>query len=220
MIRGRVNVAAAIKQNDYTNLLTDRSFKTSTLFKSILVNVRVPRYPVLSAGYYPASQFFIVNKDKVVENAYYVLNASTFYTYQLGAAQLNSSVIYNRFFNKATDTGFVSYKGLNYIINQNIIVNKLQLLGSFSINNQPEIYYYTTEAGIDYELLKFLRVGGSIKINKISKGERYFGHLARIAASFNKTAGIQVSYEKSYLPTTSETLFPVQTGRVSLFKTF
>lgn len=220
MYKGRLALTGTVKQNDYTNLLTNRTFKSSTIFKSIVANIRIPGYPVLSVGYYPGSQFFVVDKNTVTENAYYILNASAFYNYTAGDVQFSSTAIYNRFFNKATDSGFIAYQGINTILSQTMLYKKLQLMGGLSFNNQPEIHYYTAEAGADYELLKFFRLGGSLKYNKVNKGEKYTGYITRLSASINNKAGIQLSYERSYIPAVSETLFPVRTGRVSVFKTF
>jgi hypothetical protein len=219
-LQRKVNVTAMLRQNDFTNPLTDKTFKTTTVFKSLQLNVKVPRWPVINAGYYPGTQFYIVDNNTVRENVYYILNGSALYAYKFKDIDMNSSFIYNRYFNQATDSGFVLYKGINYIFSQAVTLSKLQMEGSYSFNRQSELNYYTLDANGDYSLKKFLRIGGGIKYNHVQGGENYWGQSIRLSADFKKLGGIQLHYEKSYLPTIQQTLYPVEIGRVSWYKFF
>ncbi len=216
----KVNVTAMLRQNDFTNPLTDKTFKTSTVFKSLQVNIKVPHWPVINAGYYPGSQFYIVDNNTVRENVYYILNGSALYAYKFKAIDMNSSFIYNRYFNQATDSGFVLYKGINYIFSQAVTLSKLQLEGSYSFNRQSELNYYTLDANGDYSIKKFLRIGGGVKYNHVLGAQNYWGQSIRLSTDFKKLGGIQLHYEKSYLPTIQQTLYPVEIGRVSYYKFF
>ncbi len=219
-LKQKIKVTAMLRQNDFTNPLTNKTFKTSTVFKTLQLNIRVPHWPVVSAGYYPGSQFYIVDNRTVRENAYYILNGSVLHAYRFKDFAMNSSFIYNRYFNKATDSGFVFYKGSNYILAQSVLLNKLQMQGSYSYNKQTELQYYTLDANGDYELHKFLRLGAGVKYNRVKSGQGYWGQALRLSADFKKLGGIQLHYEKSYLPTIQQTLYPVEIGRVSWYKIF
>lgn len=219
-LKRKINVTAMLRQNDFTNPLTNKTFKTSTVFKTVQLNIRVPHWPVVSAGYYPGSQFYIVDNRIVRENAYYILNGSVLHNYRFKDVSMNSSFIYNRYFNKATDSGFVFYKGMNYILAQSVLLNKLQMQGSYSHNKQTELEYYTLDGNGDYELRKFLRLGAGVKYNQVKGGQSYWGQSLRLSADLKKLGGIQLHYEKSYLPTIRQTLYPVEMGRVSWYKNF
>ena len=219
-LKRKINVTAMLRQNDFTNPLTNKTFKTSTVFKTVQLNIRVPHWPVVSAGYYPGSQFYIVDNRIVRENAYYILNGSVLHTYRFKDVSMNSSFIYNRYFNKATDSGFVFYKGMNYILAQSVLLKKLQMQGSYSYNKQTELEYYTLDGNGDYELRKFLRLGAGVKYNQVKGGQSYWGQSLRLSADLKKLGGIQLHYEKSYLPTIRQTLYPVEMGRVSWYKNF
>lgn len=220
LLKRKINVTAMLRQNDFTNPLTNKTFKTTTVFKSLQLNVKVPRWPVINAGYYPGTQFYIVDNNTVTENAYYILNGAALYAYRYKDIAMNSSFIYNRYFNQATDSGFVLYKGVNYILSQAVTVNKLQLEANYSYNKQFELNYYTLDANGDYSLKKFLRIGGGIKYNHVLSGKNYWGQSVRVSANFKKFGGLQLHYEKSYLPTIQQTLYPVEIGRVSWYKIF
>jgi len=219
-LKRKINLTAMLRQNDFTNPLTNKTFKTTTVFKSLLLNVKVPHWPVINAGYYPGTQFYIVDNNTVRENAYYILNGSLLYPYKYRDISMNSSFVYNRYFNQATDSGFVLYKGVNYILSQSLLINKLQVEGSYSYNKQSELNYYTLDANGDYSLKKFLRIGGGVKYNHVLSGQDYWGESVRLSADFKKLGGLQLHYEKSYLPTIQQTLYPVEIGRVSWYKFF
>ncbi|MCP9751253.1 hypothetical protein, partial [Ferruginibacter sp. HRS2-29] len=63
----RLGITAMLRRNDFTNPFTEKTFKTSTTFTSLLLNLRIPKYPVLSLGYYPGTQFYVIDKDRIRE---------------------------------------------------------------------------------------------------------------------------------------------------------
>lgn len=220
LLKQKINVTAMLRQNDFTNPLAQSTFKTTTVFKSVQLNVKVPHWPVINAGYYPGSQFYIVDDNTVRENVYYILNGSLIYPYTYKDISMSSAVMYNRFFNQSTDTGFVYYKGINYTISQSIFLKKLQLQGSYAYNQQAALNFYTLDANGDYSIKEIFKIGGGVKYNHVQSGEDYWGQAMRVSANFKQWGGLQLSYEKSYLPTIQQTLYPVEIGRVSWYKFF
>ncbi len=218
--KNRVSVTGMLRRNDFTNPFTDKTYKTSTVFKSVLLNIRFPKYPAVSIGYYPGTQLYVVNKELIRENAYYILNASAVYGYHVNNIGMNSSIVYNQYYNQSTDSGFVLYKGLNYYISQSVFLNKLQIQGAYSVTKQPELKYYTLESSADYAIRPFLKIGAGAKFNHVNSGADYWGERLMVSADFKKLGGLQIQYEKSYLPTLNQTLYPVEIGRISWYKIF
>lgn len=219
-LKSKIGITGMLRRNDFTNPFTEKTFKTSTVFKSVLVNVRFPKYPSLSFGYYPGSQLYIVDKETIRENAYYILNGSLVYSYFVKGIGMNTSLVYNRYMNKASDSGFVLYKGVNYYAAQTFFLKRLQLQGGYSYTKQPELKYYTLESSADYSLRKVFKFGAGIKYNKVYGSSKYWGDRLMIGTDLKKLGMFQFQYEKSYLPTISQTLYPVETGRVSWYKSF
>ena len=91
----KVTLTGMLRRNDFTNPFTDKTYKTSTIFKSVLLNIRFPKYPSVSIGYYPGTQLYLVNKEKIRESAYYILNGSAVYSYIIKGLSMNSSFVYN-----------------------------------------------------------------------------------------------------------------------------
>ena len=219
-LNNKINLTGMLRQNDFTNPFTDKTYKTSTIFKSVLVSIRFPKYPSLSVGYYPGTQLYFIDKEKIRENAYYILNGSLVYSYFYNRIRMNSSIIYNRYFNKATDSGFVLNKGINYYALQTIFLKKMQLKAGYAFTSQQEISFYTFESAADYSIKSILKLGAGLKYNQVISGKVYIGQQVLINLNYKQLGGLTIQYEKSFLPTFSNTLIPIEMGRISWFKTF
>jgi hypothetical protein len=220
ILQDKINLIAMLRRNDFTNPFTEKTFKTSTLFKTFQVNIRFPRWPSLSVGYYPGSQLYVVDKEKIRENAYYILNGSLIYSYAAGNTRMISSLIYNSYRSKGTDSGFISYTGINYMASQTFLFSKMQIQSAYTYTDQERMQFYTLEGSIDYTITSRIRIGGGGKYNKVANGQSYWGSRVQMGIEFNNLGGFQLQYEKSYLPTIYQTLFAVEIGRISWFKYF
>ena len=218
--KNKITLTGMLRRNDFTNPFTDKTYKTSTVFKSVLLNIRFPKYPSVSIGYYPGTQLYLINKERIRESAYYILNGSVVYSYFIKGLSMNSSFVYNRYTNEATDSGFIAYKGVNYYASQTFLLRKLQLQGGYAYSKQPLLQFYTIESSADYSVKDWLRIGIGAKYNKIAGGNNYWGERMLLSVSLKQFGTVQLQYEKSYLPTINQTLYPVEIGRVSYYKNF
>jgi rRNA processing protein Gar1 len=219
-LKNKITLTGMLRRNDFTNPFTDKTYKTSTVFKSVLLNIRFPKYPSVSIGYYPGTQLYLVNKEKIRESAYYILNGSVVYSYKVRGISMNSSFVYNRYTNEATDSGFIAYKGVNYYGSQTLLLKKLQVQGGYAYSKQPQLQFYTIETSADYALRNWLSVGAGVKYNDISGGNNYWGERLLLSVGLKQFGTVQLQYDKSYLPTISQTLYPVEIGRISYYKNF
>jgi hypothetical protein len=115
-----------------------------------LFSINFPKYPTFNLGYYPGTQLYVVNKERIRENVYYILTASSVYSYYYNETGMTSSVVYNKYFNQATDSGFIFYNGINWYASQTIMFKKLQMQGGFTYNKQPGLEYNTLDISCDY----------------------------------------------------------------------
>jgi hypothetical protein len=219
-LKNKVNITGIIRKNDFVNPFTEKTFRTSTVFSSVQVSVRMPRWPSLSIGYYPGSQLYIIDRNRVRENVYYILNGTVVHQYKFFGLRMVSSAIYNNYTARGTDSGFINYSGKNYMLSQSFTGIKLQLQGNFIYTDQQELNFYTAEGNASYSIAQSLRLGGGVKYNKIISGNTYWGGTGQLMIDIKKTGSLQLQYEKSFLPTLQQTLFPVEVGRVTWFKNF
>ena len=216
----RITLTGIIRRNDFTNPFTDKTYKTSTIFKSVLLNVRFKKMPILNLGYYPGTQLYMADNKKIRESAYYILNGSVIYSYILKGLLYNSMAVYNKYTSEATDSGFVAYQGLNIYLSQSIRFSKLFLQGGYAYTRQSQLQYSTFEALGDFEIKKWLHISSGLKFNKIITGKAYWGETLQLRIEHKKIGGLQLQYEKNYLPTLTQDLSPVEIGRVGYFRRF
>lgn len=216
----RITITGMIRRNDFTNPFTDKTYKTSTIFKSALLNVRLKKMPILNLGYYPGTQLYMADNKTIRESAYYILNGSVSYSYILKGLQYNSLAVYNKYTSEATDSGFVAYQGVNIYLSQSIRFSKLLFQGGYAYTRQSLLQYSTFEAVGDYAIKKWLHISNGLKFNKIISGNSYWGESLQLRVEHKKLGGLQLQYEKTYLPTITQNLSPVEIGRVGYFRRF
>jgi hypothetical protein len=218
--KDRVNFTGILRRNDFVNPFTEKTFKTTTVFSSVQLSVRFPKWPSLSIGYYPGSQLYIIDRNRVRENVYYILNGTVVHQYKLSGLRMISSAIYNNYTTKGTDSGFINYSGKNYMLSQSVAGRKVQLQGNFIYTDQQELRFYTAESNADYSISTMFRLGAGIKYNKVVAGNTYWGGTGQLMVDIKRIGNLQLQYEKSFLPTIQQTLFPVEVGRLTWFKNF
>lgn len=216
----RLGLTGMLRRNDFANPFTEKTYKSSTIFKSMILNLRVPKYPSISIGYFPGTQLYVVDKETLRESAYYLVNGSMNYSYFYKGINMNTSLVYNRYFNQATDSGFLSYKGISYYAMQTIFLKKFQLQTGYAYNFQPGLKYTTIEGAADYSLNRILKIGLGTKYNKVTAGNHYWGQRIQLLTEIGRLGRLQFQYEKSYLPTIGHSLYAVEIGRVSWYKYF
>jgi hypothetical protein len=219
-LKRKLSVTGMLRQNDFTNPFTEKSYRTSTLFKSLQVSFRAPKLPSVSLGYYPGTQLYFIDKEKIRENAYYIFNTSISTNYFVKGRGMNTSFFMNRYFNKATDTGFVLNKGLNYYAMQTIFLTNFLIRTGYAYTKQEQLSFYTLESAVDVTLKTFLKAGGGIKVNKVFTGSKYFGCQFFLSAETKLFGNIMIQYDRTFYPTLKNTMIPLEIGRVSWHKTF
>ncbi len=219
-LNGKVGMTLMLRQNDFTNPYLEKTYKTSTVFKTVQIRVQVPHWPVLNAGYYPGTQLYVVDGTKMRESVYYIFNGSLMHTYALGRGRGVSTLVFNRYFNQSTDSGFVAYKGTNYLFSQNFFFGGLQLKAGGAYTDQQELRYSTAEGGLNFSVSKTVRLGAGGKYNKVVKGGSYWGSRFDVVIALHSLGNFQLQYEKSYLPTIQHSLYATELGRVSWYKYF
>jgi len=220
LLKNKIGVTLMIRSNDFTNPFAEQTYKTNTVFKSIIVNVRIPKYPFVSVGYYPGTQIYLVNNEKINETAYYILNGSLAYNYSFRQINMNSSFIYNRYFNQATDSGFILYRGISCYASQRVFFKKLQLQAGYSYTKQSLIEYSTTELSAEYAIKSWLKFGAGAKYNQPVSNIALWGGKALLKIDVKKLGSFHFQYDKSYLPTVNQALYPIETGRITWYKYF
>lgn len=218
--KDRITVTGMLRRNDFTNPFTDKTYKTSTVFKSMQLHVRFRKFPTVSVGYFPGTQLYIVDNEKIRESAYYILNGTAGYSYAVKGLLMNSTVVYNKYTQEATDSGFMAYQGISYYLSHAVRIRNWQFQVGYAYTRQSPLEYSTIESMADIRLKDWLSAGAGIKYNNVAGGAEYWGKSMQLKADFKKWGGVQLQYEKMFFPTLQKTLAPVEIGRVGYYRMF
>ncbi|MBS1973607.1 MAG: hypothetical protein JST13_04600 [Bacteroidetes bacterium] len=221
LFKRRLTIFSAVQQNEYNNPFVATSYKTSSILASFQATLRIKKWPFLSMGYFPSYQLTKIGNDNFTENRYYTLEANAGYYYQLHSVQLASYVVFTRFYNSGSDSGFVYFNSRNILISQTAAIKNFsfQLDGSLSANIGYDIY--TVENKDQVNLGRRLSIGAGVKLIKQTLIERLlWGYSGNIRFGIAKLGDIQLMFDKGYLPGLQRNLVTNNMGRLTYFKTF
>ncbi|MBL7728020.1 MAG: hypothetical protein JNM68_10055, partial [Dinghuibacter sp.] len=216
----RLTLDAGIRKNDFTNPLIYPGIASKTVFKTIQLSVRVPKYPFISLGYYPSSQLTVLNNNLLAENQYNTFSAVAGYTYRVKKTSLSTNMVYLKFFNTSADTGFIYYNAESYTASQFLFLENIQLQSGLTITKQRNLNMLTLEQSANIQARKWLSFTAGIKYNRVNGEQTLWGGTAGLGLMLGKLGVIQAAYDKSYLPGTDRNLLPADMGRVTFFRTF
>jgi hypothetical protein len=220
-LKRKVAIEASVRKNDFVSPIAAPSFNNQTVFKSFQASVRVPKYPFVTVGYYPSSQITVSNNNILVESQYNTLNAMMSHTYVLkNGVSMNTNAVFTKFYNTGSDTGFIYFNASSYSINQSIFLDKFQLLTGINYTNQSQLQLFTFEQGLQYQLKNTISIIGGIKWTKENTTRNLFGAKAGMNIQLKKIGVLQMNYEKTYLPSFSRMLIPVDMGQINFYREF
>lgn len=216
----KIVLTAMLRQNDFLNPFAEQTFKTTSVFKTFLLKVRFPKLPQLSVGYYPGTQYFMNDEKRLFQNAYYILNGTLNYSFTTARWGMNSMIYVNRYFNKATDTGFTYYQGNDYFASHTIYNRAFSVQGSYNLHDQPDMRFATLKIAGEFNIGNVLRLGAGLDYNQVKNGSSYIGQSASISATLGKIATVRAQYSKRFMPGFDNNLLPYEYGSIGVTKRF
>jgi hypothetical protein len=219
--RRQLNITGSIRTNDFTNPLVNASYKSSTVFKSIQATLRIPKWPILSVGYFPSSQIMKLNDNQFEENLFYTLTASASQVCRFHGISMISTLLYTQFYNKITDTNFVYFNTRNWMLSQHAFIGRLswELQLSAAINTAYALYVIDNKA--DYIITHWLSLGAGIKYNKQTVYNiLQWGYSGDAAIKVPKLGEFRFQADKGFIPGNNKQLVEYKTGRLTYLKTF
>jgi len=211
--------SASVKKNDFTTPYAVNNYKSQTIFYSLLVSLRLPKWPVFTAGFMPYSQLTVIN-GQIVENRFYTLMGSANYAYRFKGLFMSSSAVYTRYFNSSNQTGFILYNAQSWFFNHSVMLKQFTLNGSASITHSPGYYLFSAGPGVQWKVCKTLSVGAGAKYNNLNNVNKPLGYNGNMDWQIGRPGRINISYERGYLPGQDNHLFRNDWGRATYTKNF
>lgn len=220
-LKRRLMVSASLRTNDFVNPYVGNNYKSSTVFKSLQASLRLKKWPIITAGYYPSSQLIKLADGQYTENLFYTLIGTVNHTYKYHSTIMNSALVYSRFYNKPTDTGFVYFNTTNILLSQQVFLNKLTVQFNASSSRNTDYRLYILEANGQYKIKTWLSVGAGVKYNtQPNYNVTMFGYASNATISIKQLGEIQFLVDKGFIPGANKQLVPNNIGRLSYFKIF
>ncbi|MFT4017231.1 MAG: hypothetical protein QM668_09740 [Agriterribacter sp.] len=195
----QLRILASARKNDYSNPYVIQQYNSNAVFSSLSVTFRRRNYPSLTVGYMPASQYTIVNNE-VVENKYQTLNATLSHGFRIGRMNASSILMYNKFYNRGSDSGFLYYNAnYFYTANQFIFPSFMANVGySRTANNQYALD--VMDGGLTLTSFRKIQFGIGVKINQYNNNEVRAGGYGNLRINIKSLGDITCWYESGYLP--------------------
>jgi hypothetical protein len=214
-------VTGSVKTNDFINPLLSTSYTSKAVFASLQASLRLKKWPVLVFSYSPSAQLIKLSNDQWQENLFYLMTATASESYKVQHVSLVSMVMYTKFYNRITDTGFVYFNTSNFFMSHTAMIGRLtlQLQGSMASNASYSLY--VLDGSADYRLLKWLSVGGGTKYNDQTVYKiRQWGYSTEATMRVPKVGDIRVMWDKGFIPGNNKQLVPNNLGRITYSKIF
>ncbi|MBO9566688.1 MAG: hypothetical protein J7621_28200 [Niastella sp.] len=215
----KLRIMASLRKNEFTNPFLPQDYKSNTVFKSLTATFKMRKWPVITLGYQPMSQLTALD-SLVIENRFQVLNASAYHLYKINNLRMASTVVLNKFYNSASDTGFVYYNATNVFWAQQFFFKAFttQIAVSYSSNSGYQLV--VMDGGIQLNLTKLGSLGFGTKINVLNDNIVKAGGYLNATIRVYRQDFITLSYDRGYLPGFNKGLIRNEMGTVQFVKAF
>lgn len=219
--RQQLTFSVGIRKNDFTTNYQQTNYQSNTVFKSIQATLRMKKWPVLTAGYFPSSQITRLSDDSYAENLFYTLvgTASHFYNYK--GMMMSTVLSYTQFYNKQTDSNFLYFNSRNMLLNQTVFAGKFVINGGGSFATNPEYNLYGADGNVQYKMRTWLEIGGGIKCNyQTIHNLTQIGYSSNVRITIPLLGEISAMAERAFIPGMEKRLVSSNNGRLTYTKTF
>ena len=217
-----INIKAGIRKNnfEYDGI---ENLSGNNVLKTAQISFRKAKYPTVFAGYYPSSQLMLTPDSNIFRINFQTFTGTVAHNYRFKKIWMNSMVVYSRFYNSSTDTGFLFYNATSLMLQQTVHLGRFSLQGGYTNSMQSSSHLQTGEFTLTHNGVKGLTIEAGGKYNVISgkSEDKILGYHGRLSYTYKKLGTIMLSYDNSVLPVWGqERLMPVSTGNLKLIRQF
>jgi hypothetical protein len=218
-LKRKLRITASLRSSEFTNPYIIQDYKSNTVFKSISAVFRMRKWPVISVGYIPMSQFSVIGQQ-VMESRFQTLTASMNHIYKIGDRQAFTTIVYNRFFNGSTDTGFIYFNATNFYLSQTMVFRLFTASLGIADSKSNQYNLISEEISVRIPVTKKIVIGMGTKIYNLNKQETNIGGKFSVETALTKKDRIGINYDKSYLPGTGKQLVNNEMGNIHYSRYF
>lgn len=195
----QLRINAGVRKNDYENPLIGQNYKSNTIFKTLQATFKKRRWPSLSVGYIPSSQYVIVD-SLVYESRYQTLTTNINHSYKIGIASALTNAFYSKFYNSGSDSGFVYFNAQHVSIYQQLMFLKHSGTLGVTITRSSQFTLSVYQIGAGTVLRKRIHLEFGTKINRLDNDIIKVGVYGRSQVRLPFVGDISLWYDDGYLP--------------------
>jgi hypothetical protein len=215
----QVRLSASLRKNEYSNPLIVQNYNTNTLFKSASAAIRIRRWPMLTIGYQPMSQYTKAGNE-VVENRFQTMNANLYHGYAIKQLRMATTMMLNRFYNTSRDTGFVYYNAMNSYFMQNFFFAAFTANVGASFTKNDNYLLQVLDGYVEPNTWKWGSAGLGIKLHNMNRAIVKAGGYVNGNVRIGEHNIIYITYEHGYLPGIGGHLVQSDMGTLHYTRTF
>lgn len=215
----KLRIAGALRKNEFVNPFIVQHYKSNTIFKSISASLRMRKWPAITVAYQPMSQLTHVG-DHVAENRFQSLNATLYHLYKVSTVRTASTVMFNKFYNNSSDSGFIYYNATNFYWTQHFLFNSFTTHIGASHTKNSGYMLNVLDGGITPQFKKLGSVGAGVRVNSFNDEVIKVGGYVNANIKINKRDILFINYEHGYLPGLRGTLVMNEMATVQFTKIF
>ncbi len=155
-----------------------------------------------------------------MENQYNTLNVIANHSYKLAKTAMNTNMVFTKFYNNSSDTGFIYFNAESWNVNHSIFLSPFMLQSSAGLTMQKDLHLVTLEQLLSYQFKNIITLSASLKWNRLNRSETMYGGSAAMSVLVKKIGTFQFNYDKTFLPAYNRVLRPVDIGRMTFYKEF
>ncbi|MES1225516.1 MAG: hypothetical protein ABUT20_59100, partial [Bacteroidota bacterium] len=156
--------------------------------------------------------------NQTILNQFQTLNASANHVYKIGQQRASTSLVYTKFFNSSSDTGFIYYNSTNLFANHSLMFNRVTTGVSISHSYKPGYRFDVMEENFSFQVSKRGSVGAGVKIFDLNQTETRLGGYLHCSVRIGKADMLSVHAENGYIPGTNNRLVNNTTGTINFIK--
>jgi hypothetical protein len=215
----RLHVQAGLRKNEFTSLYLPIPYKSNVIFKSVQATLRIKKLPVAMLAYMPSSQLSVID-NQISENRFYTFLTSASHVYRIGNLNGISLLMFSRYYNDPSDSGFVYYNAKNLHATQTFVAGKFTSNSSYTASIGDHNDLYTYDQGLAYNG-KHFSIGFGLKYNDLNHALTRLGYYTNGNVSISRLKiDINASFEHGFLPGLDQTLINSDFGRITFVKHF
>jgi hypothetical protein len=200
LFRRQLILVASMQKNDFANPYILQRYNANTVFKTLSATFRRPKWPSVTLGYMPSSQYTMID-SMVYEHRFQAMNSSLTHQFPIGTARSTLVLMVNKFYNNGRDSGFIYYNAVNVFARQQVdFASTLSLNWGISHMNNGQYNYNILEVGTGFRVLSNFTVQGGVKINQIDQVPSKLGFYANTKITIRSLGEINCWLERNYLP--------------------